>query len=45
MTQRAIPAGDWGDLIINITPQSDGSPRWLAYASTVDNQSGDAWIF
>lgn len=44
MTQRAIPAGDWGDLLINITPQDPSSARWLAYGSTVDNQSGDAWI-
>lgn len=44
MIQQAIPAGNWGDLLINITPQDPSSARWLAYGSTVDNQSGDAWI-
>lgn len=44
MTQRPIPDGEWGDLVINITPQTTSSARWVAYASTVDNESGDAWI-
>jgi hypothetical protein len=47
MDQQQIPAGDYGDLLITVAP-ADSFPTtglgWHAYASSVDNVTGDAWV-
>ena len=39
--QAAIPDGNYGPLALTVLAGSGGP--WLAYGSTVDNGSGDAW--
>ena len=42
MKQSAVPAGNYGDLVLSF--QADGSGfSWSGYGSTVDNVSGDSW--
>ena len=43
-TQVAIPAGDFGHMTITLRPRADVVSYWTAYASSVDNRSGDGWI-
>jgi hypothetical protein len=39
---QAIPAGIFGNLILQITPR-DGGSAWYGFGSSVDNVSGDNW--
>jgi hypothetical protein len=42
MRQVPIPPGDFGGVVLRITPTSEGS--WSAYGASVDNVSGDGWV-
>jgi len=42
MNQTAIPPGDYGPLILQITPDS-ATVSWSGYGSSVDNVTGDGW--
>ncbi|HVR44039.1 MAG TPA: hypothetical protein VMS56_11425 [Thermoanaerobaculia bacterium] len=44
LRQVALPEGNWGDVAITIAATVGASERWTAYASTINNHSGDAWI-
>lgn len=43
LTQIAIPAGNLGDVFVNIFPNDVGQYIWSAYAVTDDNRTGDGW--
>jgi hypothetical protein len=43
MRQVPISAGDYGILLIALTPNVNGF-FWSAYAATVDNITGDGWV-
>jgi len=43
MSQLPIPAGNYGDLIITARGRIDAG-AWHAYASSIDNRTGDGWI-
>ena len=46
MDQVAIPAGNYGNAVVTFTlidPNPPANTRWTAYASSVDNRTGDAW--
>ena len=48
MTQRAAPPATFGPLTISVTPDQETPATldigaWTAYASSVDNRTGDAW--
>lgn len=42
VTQVSIPAGNYGDLFLALSPEVDGFD-WSAYGVSVDNISGDSW--
>lgn len=44
MSQVSIPSGVFSDLVVSVAPQTAGTSLWSAYASSVDNRSGDGWI-
>lgn len=44
MEQVALPAGDYGDIAITVTGEGNAIRNWTAYASTVDNRTGDGWV-
>lgn len=44
MMQQPIPAGDYGQLILYIPRDSSASMWFSAYASSVDNRTGDGWV-
>jgi hypothetical protein len=43
MRQVAIPAGDYGDLLVSLVPNA-GNFWWSAYSASVDNITGDGWV-
>ncbi|HEY6844076.1 MAG TPA: hypothetical protein VI391_07910 [Thermoanaerobaculia bacterium] len=43
LVQTPIPAGVWNVANLYITPQGTGTGQWVAYGSSVDNTTGDAW--
>lgn len=43
MVHRAVPAGNYGALTIEVTV-SDGSAVWATYGTTNDNVTGDGWV-
>jgi len=43
MKQVPIPTGDYGILLIALTPNVNGF-WWSAYAASVDNITGDGWV-
>jgi hypothetical protein len=46
MIQQPVPAGDYGNLVIEIETADSMRPEmwWTAYASSVDNITGDGWV-
>lgn len=44
MIQQGIPAGDWGSMRITFTPSAATDGRWVAYATSNDNGTGDGWV-
>lgn len=44
MEQVALPPGDYGDIAITVTGDGNAIRNWTAYASTVDNRTGDGWV-
>ena len=45
MNQVSVPAGNWGNFALTITPDSTMSGEWwAAYASSTDNITGDGWV-
>jgi len=45
MNQVSVPAGNWGNFALTITPDSSMSGQWWsAYASSSDNITGDGWV-
>jgi len=43
MRQVPVPAGDYGILLLALTPDVNGF-WWSAYGATVDNVTGDGWV-
>jgi len=43
MKQVALPAGNYGDLLVSISTTATGF-WWSAYGASVDNISGDGWV-
>jgi len=43
MKQVALPAGNYGDLLVSISTTATGF-WWSAYGASVDNVSGDGWV-
>ncbi len=43
MIHQAIPAGNYGNLVIEITVD-DGTAPWVAYGTSQDNITGDGWV-
>jgi hypothetical protein len=43
MRQVPIPAGNYGILLVALTPNASGF-WWSAYAASVDNITGDGWV-
>lgn len=43
MIQQPVPAGDYGNLAIEIDV-SDPLAFWIPYASSTDNRTGDGWV-
>jgi len=46
MDQVAVPAGNYGSAVVTFTLIDSNPPastRWTAYASSVDNRTGDGW--
>lgn len=45
MMQVPLPAGSYGDLVLDIKPTSGASNfNWSAYGASVDNITGDGWV-
>ena len=44
LTQVPLPDADLGYVTVTITPLSLSGERWTAYATSVDNLSGDSWL-
>jgi len=44
MEQVAIPAGNYGDLAVTVNGDASDIANWTAYASTIDNRTGDGWV-
>jgi hypothetical protein len=49
MSQFALPAGNYGTMVIDFTLVPDStttatSPNWSAYGTSVDNRTGDSWF-
>jgi len=45
MAQGPVPAGNWGNIMAVITPDSSiGNENWAAYGSSTDNITGDGWV-
>jgi hypothetical protein len=43
MTHRAVPAGNYGRLVIEVTV-SNPEALWVAYGTSNDNITGDGWV-
>jgi hypothetical protein len=43
MRQVPVPAGNYGILLVALTPNASGF-WWSAYAASVDNITGDGWV-
>ena len=44
MDQVALPSGSWGDLSVQVSTSFSNFNWWSAYASSVDNRTGDGWV-
>lgn len=44
MWQGAIPAGNFGPLLVHLLPRDGDGNFWTAYGSSTDNSTGDGWI-
>lgn len=45
MNQVSVPAGNWGNFMITLTPDAAMSGEWWsAYGSSVDAITGDGWV-
>jgi hypothetical protein len=46
MLLQNIPSGTWGDVKITFQPADaeDNESRWIAFATTSDNGTGDGWV-
>lgn len=45
MVQQSLPAGNWGNLYLVVTPDSGMTGQWWSvYASSSDNITGDGWV-
>jgi hypothetical protein len=46
LTHTSIPAGDYGpSMIVEIYTEDPGAFYWSAYGTSVDNATGDGWIY
>lgn len=43
MVHRAVPAGNYGHLVIEVDVDNPDAP-WLAYGTSNDNITGDGWV-
>jgi hypothetical protein len=43
MKQVPVPAGNYGNVLVAVTPTANGF-WWSAYAASVDNITGDGWV-
>lgn len=43
MIHTGVPAGDYGDLVIEVTVDDPAAP-WIAYGTSQDNTTGDGWV-
>lgn len=45
MVQQSLPAGNWGNLYLVVTPPAGMTGEWWSvYASSSDNITGDGWV-
>jgi len=46
MRQAGIPAGDYGpSMVVEIYTEDSGKFFWSAYGTSVDNSTGDGWLY